>query len=65
MSDRSYLELGPMEIDKVQHKEKTIDDSKKKEIKYFNCGKKGHYVRDYYSEKKECSKQQICIMRYI
>jgi hypothetical protein len=43
-SGRSYLEPGPMEIDKVQHKEKTLNDSKKKGVKCFNCGKKGHYV---------------------
>jgi hypothetical protein len=44
MSGRSYLRLGPIEIDKVQHKEKTSGDFKKKGVKYFNCRKKGHYV---------------------
>jgi hypothetical protein len=64
MSGRSYLGPGPMEIDKVQHKEKTSSDSKKKGVKCFNCGKKNHYVRYYRGEKKEHSKQQICMMKH-
>jgi Zinc knuckle len=64
MSGGSYLEPEPMKIDKVQHKEKTLGDSKKKRVKCFNCGKKGHYVQDYHGEKKECPKQQIYIIRH-
>jgi hypothetical protein len=64
-SDRSYLGPGPIEIDKVQHKEKTPGNSKKKGVKYFNCGKKGHYMRDCHGEKKKHPKQQICMMRHI
>jgi hypothetical protein len=57
MSSGSYLELGPMEIDKVQHKEKTSGNSKKKGVKYFNCGKKDQYAQDCCGEKKEYLKQ--------
>jgi Domain of unknown function (DUF4939)/Zinc knuckle len=63
-SGGSYLGPGPMEIDKVQHKEKTSGDSKKKGVKCFNCGKKGHYARECRGEKKEHPKQQICMMRH-